>query len=281
MILLAGTLGISFAAIFIRAAQPAPPVVIAFYRVFFAGLMMATWFAIRGRKIAFDAPGRNAALLGGFFFATDMALWHTALVQTSVANATLLVNTTPLYIGLFSAAVFGEHLGRHFVIGAALALVGAAILLGVDGLGGEGIEGDAIALVAALFYAGYLLLMKQARRELDAAHAVLAASASATIVLGISALARGDPFAGFPTTSWLAMLGAALVSQIGGVLGIAWALGYLRATYASVALLAQPLGTALLGWLLLGEAITPLQALGGMGVIAGIAVVTRAPAPKG
>ena len=266
-----------------RIALPAPPVISAFYRLLFATTLLALGVTLaerlrRSERRAASPRAWQAAVAAGACFAADMALWHTAMVETSVANATLLVNTTPLYVGLFSAAVLGERLGRHFVIGAALALTGAAVLLGVDGLGGEGIEGDGIALVAALFYAGYLLLMKQARRELTAVHAVLVASASATVVLGGFGLALGDSFTGFPTTSSLAMLGAALVSQIGGVLGIAWALGYLRATYASVALLAQPVGTALLGWLLLGEAITLPQAFGGIGVLAGIAVVTRGPA---
>ena len=71
------------------------------------------------------------------------------------------------------------------------------------------------------------------------------------------------------------MAGAALISQIGGVLAIIWALRYLPTTVASVMLLAQPVGTALLGWLLLGEALGPLQALGGAAVLAGIVLASR------
>ena len=87
---------------------------------------------------------------------------------------------------------------------------------------------------------------------------------------------RGDPLVGFPAHAWAAFVGAALVSQVCGVMAIVWSLRHLPPTVASVALLAQPVGTALLGWLLLGEAIAPLQALGGVAVLVGIALASRA-----
>jgi drug/metabolite transporter (DMT)-like permease len=76
------------------------------------------------------------------------------------------------------------------------------------------------------------------------------------------------------------MLGAATVTQIGGVMGIIWTLRFLPATIASVALLAQPVGTAILGWLLLGEAIGPVQVVGGATVLAGIVLASRSAAPS-
>jgi len=86
---------------------------------------------------------------------------------------------------------------------------------------------------------------------------------------------RGDAFTGFPAASWAAMAGAAIVAQLGGVMSVAWALRYLPATLASVGLLGQPVCTATLGWILLGEAITPLQAAGGAGVLVGIALASQ------
>ena len=70
---------------------------------------------------------------------------------------------------------------------------------------------------------------------------------------------------------------AAVVSQIGGVFGIVWALRYAPATLASVILLVQPVGAAILGWLILGETLGPLQSLGGIAVAAGIFLAARGP----
>jgi drug/metabolite transporter (DMT)-like permease len=274
-ILLAGTAGISFAPIFVRYAAPAPPVVIAFYRVLFAALLMSAWFALRGRAVFRNTPGRNFALLAGVFFGSDMALWHSSLVRTSVATSTLLVNTTPIYVGLYALAVLGERLERRFVVGAGLALTGTVVLVGMPADVTETTTGALLALAAAVFYAAYLLAVAAARRSGDAISTVFVATLSATATLGLYALLGGDAFSGFPPQAWIMMGAAALVSQIGGVLGIVWALRFVPATFASVALLAQPVLAAAWGALLLGEAVRPAQAVGGCAVLAGIALASR------
>jgi len=275
----AGIAGISFAAIFVRLALPAPPVVTGFYRMLFASCAMSAWalVATRTRGAGF-CMGRRATLLAlasGACFGTDLALWNTSIVKTSVATATLLVNTTPLTVGLYARVVQGERLSLRFGLGALLALSGAALLLGISREDLERTQGALLALAAALFYTGYLLFMKAARVRADAAPALLLSSLGATAVLGLYALVGGLPFHGFSASSWAAMAGAAGISQLGGVFGIVWALRYLPATVASVALLAQPVGTALLGWWILGEALSLPQTAGGVTVLVGIALASR------
>jgi drug/metabolite transporter (DMT)-like permease len=261
--------GISTAPIFVRLALPAPPLAMGFYRMLFASLLVGAWLAWR-RPAWPPARAAFAALAAGVCFGSDLALWQTALVQTSVATATLLVNTTPVYVGLYALCVRREALSRRFAAGALLAMAGAAALVGISR--GELLElrGALLSLGAALFYSAYLILMADARREAEAAPALWLASAGATAALGLCTALAGEPFRGFPAHSWLAMLGAAVVAQIGGVMAIVWALRFLPATVASVALLAQPVGAALLAWWLFGEALSPPQALGGAAVLAGI-----------
>jgi drug/metabolite transporter (DMT)-like permease len=279
-----GIVGVSFAAIFVRLALPAPPVVTGFYRMLFAsGLLLpaALWLAVRGGDED-EAPRRGIppraaawALAAGALFGSDLALWNTSLVETSVSNATLLVNTTPIHVGLFSRFVLGQRLSTGFVWGACVAIGGCALLLGAEpDLAGSS-RGDLLALGAAVFLSGYLLMMKRAREELAARHAVWLACLSASAVLGLSALALGDPLRGFPAHSWAAMAGAAAVSQVGGVLLIAWSLRYLPATFASLALLGQPIGTTLLGWLLLSESLSATQLAGGLTILLGILLASR------
>ena len=173
-----------------------------------------------------------------------------------------------------------ERLGWKFVIGTALALLGCAILAGAPAPGDTNLEGAALALFAAIFYAGYLLLMKAARRSADSISTVFLATLSAAATLGVYGVLLGNPFSGFPAQSWAMMAAAAVVSQIGGVLGIVWALRFVPATVASVVLLAQPVGTAALGWWLLGEAMSPTQMAGGLTVLTGIALVSTAAAAR-
>src|SRR5215831_15172388 len=170
-------LGIAFAAIFVRLAVPAPPTVTGFYRMFFAAIAMAAWAAATGRKVVWRGRAAAFALASGASFGLDLAFWHTSIVETSVGLATLLVNLTPIHLGLFAVTVRRERLAPRFVAGAALALAGMVLLLGVPGLHangpGSGLRGPGFAIVASLFYAGYLLLMSEARREMDAFDALL------------------------------------------------------------------------------------------------------------
>jgi drug/metabolite transporter (DMT)-like permease len=269
-------LGIAFAAIFVRLALPAPPTITGFYRMFFAAIAMAAWAALTRRRVVWRGRAALFALASGVCFGFDLAFWHTSIVLTSVGLATLLVNLTPVHLGVYAVAVRRERLAPRFVAGAALALAGMVLLLGVPGLHASGhanaLRGPAFAIVASLFYAGYLLLMSEARREMHAFDALLLMTLASAAVLACVALAAGDAFGGFPSASWAAMLGVALLTQVGGVLGVVWLLRHLPPTYASVTLLAQPVCAALLAWLLLGEAIGPLQAAGGAVVLAGIAL---------
>lgn len=277
--------GISFAAIFVRAALPAPPIVTGFYRMLFASALIGAWLLATRRRLVL--PGRAGersgillALASGVCFGGDLAFWHSSLVLTSVGISTLLVNTTPVYVGLYAVLVLRQRLHPRFVGGAALALAGTVVLLGVPESEGGDLTGALFALTGAVFYAGYLLLMSAARRGLEAAPAIFWMGLSASVTLGATAGLRGDAFGGFPLASWAAMAGAALVSQLGGVMSVAWALRYLPATLASVALLGQPVNTALLGWVLLDEPITPIQAVGGLGVLIGIGLASRASAVR-
>lgn len=272
---LAGVAGISFAAIFIRFALPAPPVVTGFYRMVFASALMGAYLVWRRQPLGIARRPALLAVASGLCFGSDLAMWNTSVVHTSVANATLLVNTTPVYVDLWSVLVLRQRLHSRFVDGAALGLSGAALLLGISWGEDRHTSGALLALGAGVFYSGYILSMSAARRTGDVLPILFLSSCTSTVIMGVYAWLGGDAFHGFPVSSWAAIAGAALVSQVGGVLGIAWALRYLPPTVASVALLGQPVGTTILGWWLLGEPLSPVQALGALAVLAGIGLAAR------
>lgn len=268
---------IGFAAIFVRLALPAPPTITGFYRMFFASLALCLWFALRREPIHLRGRPALYAAAAGVCFGCDLTFWHISILETSVALATLLVNLTPIHVGLYAVLVRRERLGARFVAGAALALLGSVFLIGEPSADAGGLRGAGFAIIASLFYAGYLLWMSAARRALDTLPALFAMTAAATAVLGSAALAFGDPFHGFPWHAWAAMLGVATIAQLGGVMGIVWLLRHLPAHLASVLLLAQPVAAALLAWLLLDEPLGAIPMLAGGVVLAGIALAASAP----
>lgn len=272
-----GVLALGFSAIFVRwAAAPGP--VTGFYRMGLASVFLAP-FALAGRthRRSWPTAGIHMAALAGLFLAADVALWNTAVNLTSAANAVLFANTAPLWVALAAWLLLREKLNGRFWLALLLTLAGAALVLGTDFFRNPRIGwGDLLALAASLFYAGYFLITQRGREQLPPLPYVwLMGAISALTLLGIS-LALRLPLVGYPSQTYLAFLGLALVTQVVGYLAMGYALGHLPASLVSPTMVGQLLATALLAIPLLGEFPSLEQWLGGIGVIAGIVLVHRA-----
>ena len=256
----------------------APGPVIGFYRIGLATVILLPVFLYRKRKygVKFPMVVLLFPILGGIFTALDHGTWNSSLRFTSAANATLLGNTAPLWVALFALLVFREKLRGLFWVGLAFALTGALIVLGSDFIRHPAIGmGDMLALAAGVFYAGYFLVTERGRQKLDTLSYVWLVDLIAAFTLLLISLGMKMPLTGYPTQTYLAFLGAALVSQVGGYLSIGYALGHLSASVVSPTLIGQPVVTALLAIPLLGEALRTEQWLGGLVVLMGIYLVHR------
>jgi drug/metabolite transporter (DMT)-like permease len=280
--LLLGGMAIGFAGIFMRLSD-VNPVASAFWRMALAAPILWAWaFAVRGQD---EAAGKRtdftrALLLAGIYFAGDMGIWHLSLHYTTVANATLLSNFAPIFIALWMWIAHRVRFSRIFVIGMAIALAGAVVLVGSKGSGGaqggsHKLLGDMLGLSTAVFYAAYQLVVKDARSQYSTARLM----AWATTVTGLALLpfALTSPGAFLPAQAagWLPLLALALVAQIGGQTVIAYASAHLPASLSSVSLLIQPLTAAVAAWLIFQEALGVLQIAGGGLLLWGIYLSKR------
>lgn len=270
-----GIICISTSGIFIKLASVPGPVA-GVYRVSIAALMMAIPFLLHARHIRWTRRMLLAAGIGGIFFACDMALWNTALLHTSVANAVLLGNTAPIWVGLGAIVLFHQRLKRQFWWGVALAMAGAGLIVGLDlGETGGATLGNALALTASLFYACYLLVTQRARTRLDAlSYFWLAAAASLFTLLGMTVV-FDQPLA-VPPAALLPLVGLGIVTHTFGWLSINYAQGHLPASLVAPSLLGQPVIASLLAIPVLGETLAWFQLVGGTVVMAGIYLVHRA-----
>jgi drug/metabolite transporter (DMT)-like permease len=275
--LLMGIICLSFSAMFGKWAN-APGPVIGFYRIGLATIILLPVFLYRKYKYRMKFPLAILLfpLLGGIFTALDHGTWNSSLRFTSAANATLLGNTAPLWVALFAWLVFRQKLRGLFWVGLLLALGGAVIVLGSDFILHPSIGmGDMLAIAAGVFYAGYFLVTEVGRKKLDTLSYVWIVDLIAAITLLMISLGMNMPLTGYPPKTYMAFLGAALVSQVGGYLSIGYALGHLPASIVSPTLIGQPVVTALLAIPLLGEALRREQLLGGLFVLVGIYLVHR------
>jgi drug/metabolite transporter (DMT)-like permease len=270
-----GVVCIAWSALFVRWAGVSGPAS-AFYRALVATIVLAPAWLWRGRRRSLAARPAVLGVLAGVFFAIDLALFNSAVMNTSAANATLLGNNAPILVGLGSWVVFRKRPAAIFWIGLALALVGSACIIGSDALTPAAFgSGDIMAITASVFFAAYLLTIGRVRSEIDTLTLTTLAVAASSAVLLILCLWLRVPLSGYSTHAWLSLIGLGVVSQVGGYLAITYALGHLPATVTSVGLLGQAPLTALLAIPLLGEPLSASQIIGGVLVLAGIYIVNR------
>lgn len=270
-----GVLCISTSAIFVKIAST-PGTVSAFYRVFFAGIAL---FPLRLTQEKLSLPsGRTLHLiaLGGLVYAANLVIWNTAILLTSAAAATLLSNNSPLWVGLGAMLLFREKLTLKYWLGLLIALGGMSIIM--SGNAFQELQfnlGNLLAIVASVLYAAYMLITQKTRAHTDTLTLNLLTMLTSAIVILPVILFFGHPLTGFGTRTWLALLGLGLIPQFLGWLAINYAMGYLPAARVSVILLGQPVVTAILGIILLNEALPPATITGGIMVLIGIYLVNQ------
>jgi len=288
-----GVLAVSTAAIFIRyAQQEVPSLVIAAVRLTLASLVLAPLALARHKPELSSLTRREVGLglLSGFFLALHFATWISSLEFTSVASSVVLVSTTPLWVALLSPLVLREHINRMTVIGLILALLGGTVV-GLsescqlqNGLAcppfsefvrGQALWGNFLALAGAWMGAGYLLIGRRLRAKMSLIPYIFVVYGMAAVSLIVIMLAAGQTPFGYAPINYLWLLLLALVPQLLGHSTFNWALRYLPASFVAVTLLGEPIGSTILAFLILREAPSALEIIGGILILAGIYVAAR------
>jgi drug/metabolite transporter (DMT)-like permease len=274
--LMAGAMGIAVAPIFVRISETGPAAT-AFWRVALAvPVLMMLARKTRPDSVKTKVPVRWPVMLCGLFFAADLGVWHYSVAFTTVANATLLANLAPVFVALAAWALFGERITGLFVMGLALAVIGAGLLTGASfSLDLRHVYGDLLGVLTAVFYGAYQLSVARLRR-FHAAFSIMAwSSLFSAMGLLAGALALGEPLLPQTLTGWAVLVGIALVSQVGGQTLITYGFAHLPVSFSSVSLLIQPMAAAYLAWLLLDETLTWAHLVGAVVILTGIYIARR------
>ena len=271
-----GITALSLSAMFVRWSD-APGPMTGFYRVLISTFFLTPFFLRQQKTLEpIDKKYLAIPLIAGIFTAFDFAFWNSSLKYTTAANATLLGNTSPLWVALFALFFFREKLRGIFWVGLTLALAGAALVMGSDFLTHPTLGiGDLMASIAAIFYASYQLTTQRGRRHIDPFRYMWLVGVSATLGMFIINIVLGYSFTGYSTQTWIIFFVTAIISQMIGYLAITYALGHLPASIVSPTLIGQPILTTILAIPLLGEIPNAIQWIGGAIALAGIYIVNQ------
>jgi drug/metabolite transporter (DMT)-like permease len=275
---LLGALCIAFSGIFYRYADVSPSTVTVFRCMY--GLPVLILVAALERRRYGPLPRRaiGLAIVAGVFFAGDLLTWHHAVDAVGAGLATVLGNLQVLVVGLVAWAVLRERPPTPVIAATPVVLVGAVLISGIVGSGAYGEDpplGVALGSATALFYAGYLLVIRRGTNDIRRPAGPVAISTASTMVVAVIAgivIGDLDPVPAWPSHGWLALLG--LTSQSIAYLLISMSLPRLPAAVVSIILLVQPVVTVLLARVLLAEIPSAYQLGGVLLIVGGIALAT-------
>jgi drug/metabolite transporter (DMT)-like permease len=284
MALLLGASCIALAPIMVK-LSPLGPQASAFWRLTFALPALAVWAALESRKAtASETSGPmpfGLLALAGFLFAGDLATWHAGIVRTSAANATFLSNLTPIVVVVVAWLTTRALPKRGYWLAVVVALIGSLLLSGgAPGNNPEHLLGDGLSALTSVWYGLYLLAVAKLRVRYGAGTIMLCTSLVGAVICLIVTLISGEPLLpALGGASWVAvwwpLLILGLVAHVGGQGLLAVGFGLVPAHIASVLILWQPVLVGILGWWLLGEALLPVQLVGGALVLVGVWLAKR------
>lgn len=269
-----GVVAVSTSAILVRVAE-APALALAFWRCALGAAALAP-FAARARRGAapLDRAQRRQLAWSGLLLALHFAAFISSLSFTTVASSVVLVTMAPLFVGVGAALFLHEPPSRRMWTGIVIATAGALVVgladLGGAALGRRALLGDALAFAGAALVAGYLLLGRAARSHLPVSVYAGSVYAVAAVVLLIACLLAGADLAGYDRGTWLAIAGLLIGPQLLGHTVFNTLLSRVSATVVAAVILAEPVGSTLLAFLVLAELPSRLFWAGAPLILAGV-----------
>ena len=261
-----GIVGISLSAIFVRYSV-APSAVLAAWRLLWSVILMTPVVlgsaAVRQELKKADKKSALLSALSGLFLAAHFILWFDALKKTSVASAATLVCTEVIWVSFGFCLFLKGRISKKAALAIGITLLGSVLIALADSGAGEGhLEGDILALLAAVCSAVYMLFGRSAQKKLSTTVYTYLVYGSCALVLLIVCGIQGTGLLISGANPVIVGFLLALFSTILGHTIFSWALKFYSPSFVSACKLLEPVGAGILAVFLFGEIPAPLALLG-------------------
>ena len=273
-VIVVGIIGISLSAIFVRYST-APSAVTAAWRLIWSVILMTPVVAgskeIRRELAAIDKKVAALSMCSGVFLAAHFILWFDALHLTSVASAATLVCTEVIWVSLGFCLFLKGRIGGKAAAAIAVTLLGSVLIALADSGAGEGhLEGDILAVLAAVASAVYMLLGRSAQKKLSTTVYTYVVYGSCAAVLVVLCLIQSQ---GLFASGLNPIVVGGLLALFSTILGhtiFSWALKFFSPSFVSACKLLEPVGAGILAVFLFGEIPAPVALLGAVMILLGV-----------
>jgi len=245
---------------------------VAVYRFWIYAIALGVWMGARGTRI--DLRILRHTMAGGIALALDVALFFSAVKETTIANATVIGALQPIVVGAVAWRFFGERIrGRQILLAAIALMAVTTVILGGASDNQASLFGDLLAVGALFAWSGYFIFSKASRDVLTPAEFTLGTALWTAALNTPLALLFGQDLS-WPTTSdwgWLLLL--AFGAGIVGHTAMNWSLVRIPLWLGSTFTLLIPVAGTSLAWLFLDEALKPVQIVAMFVVIGALAAL--------
>ncbi len=252
-----GLAALASSALLIRFATDTPPLSVAFWRTLSGAVLLAPFALARSRDEIRRLEKRDwgfivlaALLLSGHFIT-----WITSLYHTSVASATVLVSTSPIFLAVLGFVLLKERFKWPVYAAIVVGVVGAALLAleKPTALAPDPSYGNGLALSAALMMTLYLLVGRVVRQRLSFLAYVFPLYVLIAVIIGVCAWIAGQPFLGLGWKAYGLCLLMALGPQVLGHGSFNYALRYVPTVLLGLLTLIEPIGATVAAHFLFDE----------------------------
>lgn len=242
----------SFSSIFIRLSD-APAPAIAAYRMVFATLLIAPFALARsGRRIAALKGSDSWFLVAtGCVLALHFLFFVSAVQNTTVASATILINCHPIFVVVLAFVLL--HEGSKYTTAGALIGMAGIVVISIGDLGTGNIVGDVLAIMGAAMEAVYIIMTRVMRRKIDILTFVFMVNGACALFLVLVCLFSGVPLWPYSERELMLFLGMAIIPAAIGYTLYNYSLKYLMAPQVSVIQLLEALFASAMAVLLFAE----------------------------
>ena len=271
-VLFFGVLSFSISAILIRFAGEMPGLAVATWRTVFAVILLAPYALPRiGEEVRRFTRRERLLIMGaGIMLGLHFVTWIESLYHTTVASASVIISTTPIFLAFFGYWLLRERLSRAVLVSLVLAVAGTALIAWGDMLGPHQFEGallgNGLAFSAVLFQCFYMLIGRVVRQKTSWTAYVFPLYVGAAFTTLSVSLIRGVPLFGYDLSLYGLCALMALLPQILGHGSFNFALRYFKAAFLGLLGLTEPVIASLLAYFLFDELPTPI-ALAGMALV--------------
>jgi len=223
---------------------------------------------------------QRLVLLCGGLLALHFITWIQSLEHTSVLISVTVVSTTPIWVAVMEWVFFKTRLTRWILVGLVLTMVGGVLVTLESGGNSTTIPhpnlllGIFLALIGAVSASGFLVIGRSLRQDLTLLPYIWLIYGSGGIILIVLLAVLRVPMLGYSPTALLALLGAAAIPQLVGHTAMNYAVRHVSATIVSLFTKIEPIGSAILAFLLFAETPNQWQIIGSVVILAGIYLAT-------